>query len=286
MELTVFAPTNAAFTNLIGSSDLKENLLKSYNSDILTSVLQYHVLGTKVEAGDLSATQTVPTLNGQEITITTGEKNLIKFVGGESEITAVDVQASNGVIHVIDTVLVPGNVLPTYADIASIPPAGETSILAEALVAADLLDVFKGTSDTGFTVFAPTNAAFVAALDALKLTKEELFADKALLTKILKYHVVSGALNAGAVTSEDSLTTITDDSQKLSVQVTGETVKINDAEVIAANVRAWNGYVHVIDAVLVPTLPTSAPTAAPTPSSAGKIAFSMIAAPAILLQLF
>merc|ERR1712125_174122 len=114
------------------------------------------------------------------------------------------------------------------------------------------------------TVFAPTNAAFVAALDAVGLTKEQLFADKALLTKILKYHVVSGVLNAAAVTSKDSLTTITDDQQELSVEVAGDIVKINNAK--------------VIDAVLVPALPpppTAAPTAAPTRvSSSVKVAFS------------
>merc|ERR1712232_534993 len=149
-------------------------------------------------------------------------------------------------------------------DIAGIPdPDGETSLLGDALV---------------------------AALDALGLTKEQLFADKALLTKILKYHVVSGVLNAAAVTSKDSLTTITDDQQELSVEVAGDIVKINNAKVIIPDVRAWNGVVHVIDAVLVPALPpppTAAPTAAPTRvSSSVKVAFSVIAAPAILLQLF
>jgi len=285
---TVFAPTNEAFNKMFEQEGLQDNLVASYNNDLLEAVLKYHVLDTKVLSTDLSASQTVATLLGSEqtLTITTTDGNKIETTsGGVAAITAVDTEASNGVIHTIDTVLGPVNVLPT-GYIADIPPAAETGILAEALTAAGLLDVFKGPSPTGFTVFAPTDAAFVAALDALGLTKAELFADVPLLTKILKYHVVGVPKDAAAVSAETSLETITDDKQKLTVEVRDAGVFINNAQVTVPNVRAWNGVVHVIDAVLVPNLPTSSPTASPTVSSSGKLTVALFAVPAILLQLF
>lgn len=137
----------------------------------------------------------------------------------------------------------------TIVDIAAGNP--DFSLLVEAVAAAGLVETLSGPGP--FTVFAPTNAAFEAALAALKLTKEQLFADKALLTKVLTYHVVSGKVLAADVVKLAGQEVATVEGSKVKVTVEGETVKIDAATVVTADIEASNGVIHVIDAVLVPT---------------------------------
>jgi uncharacterized surface protein with fasciclin (FAS1) repeats len=103
-----------------------------------------------------------------------------------------------------------------------------------------------------FTVFAPTNEAFAKALAALKVTKDELFADKAKLTAILTYHVVSGKVLAADVVGMNGKDVGTVNGKTVKITVQGTTVKINDATVTATDIAASNGVIHVIDTVLVP----------------------------------
>ncbi|CAB5068268.1 unannotated protein [freshwater metagenome] len=117
-------------------------------------------------------------------------------------------------------------------------------------MAAGLVDTLKGAGP--FTVFAPTNEAFAAALTALKITKEALFADKALLTKILTYHVVSGAVLAADVLKLDGQEVTTLGGLTFKVTIDGDKVMVNTSNVIKTDILASNGVVHVIDAVLVP----------------------------------
>lgn len=124
------------------------------------------------------------------------------------------------------------------------------SILVEAVTAAGLVETLQGAGP--FTVFAPTNAAFAAALEALKLTKEQLFADKALLTKVLTYHVVAGKVLAADVVGLNGQEVATVEGSKVKVTVEGSMVMINEANVTATDIVASNGVIHVIDAVLVP----------------------------------
>jgi transforming growth factor-beta-induced protein len=138
----------------------------------------------------------------------------------------------------------------TPEDVTTIAIASpDHTILVEALTAADLVGTLQG--DGPFTVFAPTNDAFVAALNALGLSKEELFADKELLTDILLHHVVSGTVLSTDLANGE-VATLNPDGADVTVDISNG-VMIDNAKVTAADLIAGNGVVHVIDAVLVPS---------------------------------
>jgi uncharacterized surface protein with fasciclin (FAS1) repeats len=222
---TVFAPTDDAFAKLPSGT------LESLTPDQLKGILLYHVVAANALAADL---------DGKPLTSVAGQSLLVDLTDGVkingAKVTTADIEASNGVIHVIDTVLLPPNVV----EMAKL--AGQFTTLVSALTDADLIDTLSG--DGPFTVFAPTDAAFAAlpsgTLDSLS---------KKQLTDVLLYHVVSGAvksdaLNAGAV---DTLLS----GKKVTVDLTSG-VKINEATVVLPNVVATNGVIHVIDKVLLP----------------------------------
>ena len=128
--------------------------------------------------------------------------------------------------------------------------AGDFATLVAAVEAADLVDTLK--SDGPFTVFAPTDEAFEAALADLGLTAEELLADTELLTSVLTYHVVEGEVPAEDVLTLDGEDVETVNGETVTIAVDGDTVMVNDATVVSTDVPASNGVIHVIDAVLVP----------------------------------
>lgn len=128
--------------------------------------------------------------------------------------------------------------------------AGDFTTLAAALEAADLVDTLKGEGP--FTVFAPTDAAFEAALADLGLTADELLADTTTLTSILTYHVVPGEVPAADVVTLDGQDVETVNGATVSISIDGETVMVNDATVVQPDVFASNGVIHVIDSVLLP----------------------------------
>ena len=136
----------------------------------------------------------------------------------------------------------------TIVEIAAGNP--DFSILVEAVKAAGLVDSLNGKGP--FTVFAPTNEAFAAALTALKLTKEELLANTKLLTKILTYHVIAGEVMAADVLKMNGQEAATVEGDKVKITVDGEKVNINESNVVKTDIEASNGVIHVIDAVLVP----------------------------------
>jgi transforming growth factor-beta-induced protein len=128
--------------------------------------------------------------------------------------------------------------------------AGDFTTLAAALEAAGLVETLQGEGP--FTVFAPTDAAFEAALADLGLTAEELLADTELLTSVLTYHVVEGEFLAEDVVGLDGQQVETVNGETVTISVDGDTVMVNDANVVETDVVASNGVIHVIDAVLVP----------------------------------
>ena len=157
--------------------------------------------------------------------------------------------ASNGVIHVIDKVILPQT--KNIVEIAAGIP--DFSILVEAVVAANLQATLGSAGP--FTVFAPTNAAFAALLHELNLSKAQLLADKALLTKVLTYHVLAAKVLASGVT--DGLKATTVQGEQFTLNKSGNTLHILDARhrganVVATDVQAVNGVIHVIDRVLLP----------------------------------
>ena len=127
---------------------------------------------------------------------------------------------------------------------------GSFTTLVAAVQAADLVDTLSGEGP--FTVFAPTDDAFAAALEALGLTAEELLADTDLLTSVLTYHVVAGAVPSSDVVTLDGQSVATVNGAEVAISVDGDTVMVNDATVVAVDVEASNGVIHVIDSVLLP----------------------------------
>jgi len=237
---TVFAPTDDAFA--AAGIDLTTFDTDEENAT-LVDILTYHVYAGSVEAAQVTDGMTATMLNGDDATFTvTNESVMI----GDATVTMADVMASNGIIHVIDKVLMPP------ADLVDIPTVAQGTGIHDSLVAAviqaELLSTLQG--DGPFTVFAPTDDAFTAAgVDLAALDNEE---GKAALTDILLYHVVSGAVPSLAVTDGMVAAAVNGDDLTFTV---GEGVMVNDANVILADVAASNGIIHVIDKVLMPPVP-------------------------------
>jgi transforming growth factor-beta-induced protein len=230
---TVFAPTDAAFNAL--PTGLLNQLLA--NTTALTQVLTYHVVSGKLTAHDVASQTSVTTLQGGSLPITTAE-GTTKI--GPAKITQTDIKCSNGVIHVIDTVLIPNKIM----NIVQTAQYYGFSTLVTAIQTANLVSTLEGTRP--FTVFAPTNAAF-AVLPAGTL--DSLLADKSSLTAVLTYHVVPGYLLAGDVVAKTSLTTV--QGQMLTISTAGG-AKVNGANIIQTDIECTNGVIHAIDAVLLP----------------------------------
>jgi transforming growth factor-beta-induced protein len=265
---TVFAPTNAAFAK-VPKATLDAVLA---DKKMLTDILTYHVVAGKVLAADVVKLdgKSAKTVNGAEVKIAVKDGKVI--LNDNVMVTATDIVASNGVIHVIDTVL-----LPPAAPAAATPaPAAAKSIvdiavgnpdfstLVTAVKAAGLVDTLNGAGP--FTVFAPTNAAF-AKLP--KATLDAVLADKKALTDILTYHVVAGKVLAADVVKLDGKSAKTVNGAEVKIAVSGGKVTLNgNVNVTATDIIASNGVIHVIDTVLLP--PAAAPAAAAAPATAGK----------------
>ena len=136
----------------------------------------------------------------------------------------------------------------TIVDVAT--EAGTFTTLVAAVTAADLGGTLSGEGP--YTVFAPTDEAFAAALKSLNLTPEQLLADKEKLTQILTYHVVAGEVPSSQVVTMDGKKVATVNGKDVTIEVDGDKVKVNDANVTAVDVKASNGVIHVIDKVLLP----------------------------------
>jgi len=234
---TVFAPTDAAFAKL--DAEYLENLVNN-DTATLSKIFTYHVLSGKVMSTDLSDGMRVETVQGKYITIKIEGENV--YVD-DAMVTTTDIECSNGIIHIIDTVVVPKqNIVETaISDV-------EFNTLVDALVAAGL-DQTLGDEQELYTVFAPTDAAF-AELDAEYLA-DLLNNDTVNLTKILKYHVVSGKLMSTDLSDGMNATTL--EGTNIEIKINGTEVMINDANVTSADIECSNGVIHVIDKVIIPS---------------------------------
>jgi len=238
---TVFAPTNAAFAALPAGT------LDGLLADIpaLTAILTYHVVPGRVDAAAVVNLTMATTVEGRDITIEVVNGEVI--LNGNVKVTMTDIPASNGIIHVIDGVLLPPAVVEPLGTITDIVVAGEDfSTLEAAVIAADLAGTLAGEGP--FTVFAPTNAAF-AALPAGTL--DALLADIPALTEILLYHVVSGSVDAATVVGLSMATTLEGSHIEIEV-VNGEVILNGTIKVTMTDIPASNGIIHVIDGVLLP----------------------------------
>jgi transforming growth factor-beta-induced protein len=245
---TVFAPTNEAFAAL--PAGVVAKLLKPENKKELADILTYHVLPEKVLSTDLKPFQEVKTVEGKALRVS-------KFEGevrvDRAKVIKADNLASNGVVHVIDAVLLPlaapslNQISATKNIVQLAESVKDLSTLVTAVVAGGLADTLS--SPGPFTVFAPTNEAF-AALPAgvvAKLLKPE---NKKELADILTYHVLSGNVLSTDLKPFQEVKTVEGKSLRVS-KFEGE-VRVNRAKVIKADNFASNGVVHIIDAVLLP----------------------------------
>ena len=242
---TVFAPTDDAIVALTEELGITaEDLLALPN---LGEILQYHVVAAAAFSTDLSDGQSIATLLGEEVTVTVNQNGVMI---NNAMVTVADIAADNGVVHVIDAVLLPPPAETTVVDI--IVESELHTILEAAVIAADLAATLSGEGP--FTVFAPTDAAFEALMAAFGVTAEELL-EYPELTNVLLYHVVAGQALAADLSDGQEITTLLD--ADVVVSITEDGVFINQAQVIVADVTAGNGVVHVIDAVLLPPTPPS-----------------------------
>ena len=238
---TVFAPTDQAFTAAgidISTFDTPEEIAT------LADILLYHVLPGAVPASAVTAGLTVTMANGDEASFVVEPDSgtiLIGFSSPDAFVISPDVQASNGIIHVIDKVLLPPPTIPVTANNTGIHTA-----LVAALSQANLVATLEG--DGPFTVFAPTDEAFTAA--GIDLSTFDTDEEIATLADILTYHVVPGKVMSSDLTDGMTATAVNTDSLTFTVNADG--VKVNDATVILADVKASNGVIHVIDKVLTP----------------------------------
>jgi uncharacterized surface protein with fasciclin (FAS1) repeats len=271
---TVFAPTNEAFTNA-------QDVIATLSDDQITQVLTYHVVaGVSAVAADLSQGQILNTVFADhDLVVQTITPSVTIQPDGEgasdATVTTADQMATNGVVHIVDTVLVPSlasaptppytgpsttaaPTLPNIVELAQSVP--DLSSLVDLLVSHNLTDTLSGPGP--FTVFAPTNAAFTAASDVIATLSDSQ------VTDVLTYHVVPDVSATAASLSQGDVLTTVFAAHNLVVATITPSVTIHpdgagasDATVTTADQMASNGVVHIVDAVLVPDL--SAATTAP-----------------------
>lgn len=236
---TVFAPTDAAFAALPPGT--VESLVT--NVPALQNILLYHVLGGKENLIELVRQSTMSTLQGNPILAV--QEGLKVQINGQQVLTP-SLPASNGIIHPIGGVLLPPAAdieINSMVDVLALD--GRFTTLIAAVQAAGLADALM----TGgpFTLFAPTDDAFAALPSG---TVESLVTNVPALQNILLYHVLGKEVPAVKLLGRHSIATLQGETVSTSVNRGG--LLINDSQVVNPNVKAPNGIIHVIDAVLLP----------------------------------
>ena len=243
--LTVFAPNNTAFTNLLTA--LGKSNLDEVPTPLLRQLIEYHIVGSTVLSTQLT--------NGPVQTLLTGESVTVDITSGvkinTSNVILADLVASNGVIHAIDAVLLPSfvtNALGTISDVFLFD--NDYTILTEALQTAGLLDVLSTSTTDGYTLFAPSNDAFIAAgitsLDGL---------DAATLTPILLYHVLGATVLSTELPADGVAQTLSNDENIYLGYLTSSVLVNGLTQITEVDIERSNGVVHKINRTLVPPAP-------------------------------
>lgn len=235
---TVFAPTDEAFAKLPQGTIAE--LLKPENKSKLQAILAYHVVPGSVKAAEVVKLSSAKTVQGQEIDIAVnGEEVTVDA----AKIVKTDIHTANGVIHVIDSVLLPADkdIVETAA------AAGSFNSLVAAIEAAGLVETLKGEGP--FTVFAPSDDA-VAKLPQATVDNLLRPENKDQLAAVLTYHVIAGKVMAADVVHLKSAKTVL--GNDVTITAADGNVRINDANVVATDIETTNGVIHVIDSVLLP----------------------------------
>ena len=252
---TVFAPNDQAFLDLMDAleADNLEELSVALGGDaVLTNILLYHVLGATVESADVSTgwVSTLSELNGGNMDYLSAYLNVgSKVMINDAEITGVDVMCTNGVIHILNKVIVPMNI----AEMATID--SRLSILLDVVAEADaaVLDRLTGTAVT--TLFAPRNEAFVSVLEELDYNNlNEMVMDlgKEGITNVLLYRAVDGNVRSTDLSDTKAPPLLGDE---IEIMTSGPSIKdANDrvSNILIADIQGTNGVVHVVEKVLLP----------------------------------
>ncbi len=230
---TVFAPTDDAF------GKLPSGTLSSLTNEQLQEILKYHVVAGTANASSLSDGQELTTLNGDKLYVSI-DNSEVRING--TLVTSADLDVSNGVIHVLDNVLLPDAFSNVVNNLQKRP---DFSTLVSAVVSADLASALSG--DGPFTVFAPSNAAFdkLPAGTLSSLTSEQL-------ADILKYHVINADVKSMDLSSEQEATTLNGDHVFIVKDSQGNVTINGTAIVTQADLISSNGVIHSIDNVLLP----------------------------------
>ncbi len=236
---TVFAPTDDAFAKLPAGT--VEMLLKPENKQQLIGVLTYHVVPGSVTAAQVMTLNAAETLNQQRVDVKVSDGKVT--IDGANVVKA-DIECDNGVIHVIDSVLLPsGEDVPNTA-----AKAGKFKTLVAALEAAGLVEALAGEGP--FTVFAPTDEAF-GKLPAGTVESLLLPENREKLVAILKYHVVPGRVFSDAALKAGQAKTLQGGTVKIAAN--GGVATVDKATLIGLDIDASNGVIHVIDQVILPS---------------------------------
>lgn len=242
-EYTVFAPSNTAFNDIQQTID---TLLLEENQSQLQNVLLYHVVLGSVFSDDITDGMVVESANGESIKIRVIDGNV--YVNG-AMVTLADVETSNGVVHIIDEVLVPGE-FGNIVDTASETP--DFTTLVAAVQAGELVETLSAES-AEFTVFAPTNDAFAAiqpTVDSLLLPE-----NLAELQSVLTYHVVPSEVFSSELRDGQIVETVNGQTLTVNIAPAGDvtlTTPNGVVSVVQADILTSNGVIHVVDQVLVP----------------------------------
>ncbi len=247
---TVFGPDNDAFAKLPAGT--VDTLLKPENKEKLKNILTYHVVQGTYKTSDLKEGQVLKTVNGQSLTVKKSGNNVM--ING-AMIKTPDVLQSNGVAHVIDSVMIPDEISmvggaamyksKTLAQ--NVVNAPNLTTLVTAVKAAGLVDTLNAPGP--FTVFGPDNDAF-AKLPSTTIEDILKPENKAKLVAILTYHVVPGTYKVADLKDGQELTTV--QGQKLKITKKDGKTMINDATITTPDVMQSNGIAHVVDTVLMP----------------------------------
>lgn len=244
--LTVFAPTNAAFAALLTELGVTKEALLA-NKPLLTAVLTYHVLGSRVPRADVPLGKAITPLSGGFFKIeSSGGLKVTDGRNRVTNITATDISASNGVVHLVDRVLLPAN-KDIVATASALP---DFSILVEAVAAAGLVGTLQGAGP--FTVFAPTNSAFASLLTELGVTKQALLANKPLLTAVLTYHVIPARVLKAEVPINTAVTTVQGETLTVNANLAITDQRMRMSNIVATDVFTSNGVIHAVDKVILP----------------------------------
>ncbi len=245
---TVFAPTDDAFAKL--PAEIRQDLLRPENRDMLREILTYHVLPSRASSKDVAQLSSAGTVEGGTLSIRQQDGDVMV---GSAKVVQTDIQADNGVIHVIDTVLLPRPALayvPARLDlIDALKAGGSHKTLLKAIDAAGLTETLRGKGP--FTLIAPTDAAFdKVPSDTLNNLLDQANRDQ--LTAVLTFHVIAGRHKAADLADKDSVKTL--QGQSLSISGSAGGLTIGGAKVTLGDIQASNGVIHSVGQVLMPDL--------------------------------